>query len=139
MQLGRISYAEFGLSSPAQQSKSTRNSLVAKFIYLCGVDLDSKVFGRGESNTFVIFQGSFINNLSYVDLVLPVPVYTENTSSYLNLEGRYRRTSQLSYPFLAYCQIFKFFKHCIFYVSNNLFQMGLYLKLFQSSVYFLQI
>src|SRR5690606_23692350 len=110
-------------------SKSTPHKY--NMLYLCGVDFDTlynKEFNPNSEYLFTIFQGSFINTILDVNIVLPVPVYTEYVNSYLNLEGCYRRTSQAIIPFfgiLSDMQIFqtlhilrKIYKISFLYIKN---------------------
>ena len=65
-----------------------------RFIYLCGIDLAFFNIFNIKKESFIIFQGSFLNNIELfcVNLIFPVKMYTESLSSYINLEGRYRKT-----------------------------------------------
>lgn len=97
--LGRISAFELGLV-PGINSYSYVNSLVRtmnSFIYFLGTEdfvVDSSL--TNVSNFFV-YQGSFYstsNFFSFLNLLFPVSIYTERVSSYLNVEGRFRRTQK---------------------------------------------
>jgi hypothetical protein len=55
-----------------------------------------------NDNFFIIYQHSFVmNNIVYnkANIILPSSVYLEKTSSYINLEGRYRFAKQAIIPF----------------------------------------
>jgi len=50
-----------------------------------------------SKNSFVVFQGSFINNnflLNKANLLLPSQIFAEKVAGYLNLEGRVRYTEK---------------------------------------------
>ena len=52
---------------------------------MCGVDLESVSFNSVSENSFIVFQGSFFTNSlnDFVNLILPVPVYTEQSVTYI--------------------------------------------------------
>lgn len=55
-----------------------------------------------EASNFIVYQGSFFEDstfFSFVNLILPVALYTERVSSYINVEGRLRRTTLAITPF----------------------------------------
>jgi len=74
--------------------KVISKKVVQKLIFLCGIDLE---FCTLLKFNFIIYQGFFLPNVQ-VNIILPVPNYTEVSLSYLNLEGRYRRTSLAVVP-----------------------------------------
>jgi len=88
LHLGRISCVEMGLMSVFANIDYFYFRKVSLY-YLCGVDLEFFNF----SSNYCIFQGFFANNLySQVNLILPACIYTEGEMSFINLEGRYRKT-----------------------------------------------
>lgn len=52
------------------------------------------------SSSFIIFQGFFFNNklMKHVNLIFPVTIYTEQSSFFINLEGRIRITTFVITP-----------------------------------------
>jgi len=90
--IGRLTFAELGLFSC---KKNIIRKLVQKLIFLCGVDLE---FCNLFKSDFIIYQGFFFSLKAQVNIILPVPNYTEVSLSYLNLEGRYRRTGLAVVP-----------------------------------------
>lgn len=100
--LGRITAAELGLLPTIDKIRISNNLIKQKsFLFFCGVDLESFSISAINTNSFVVFQGSFFssNFINFVNLVLPVPVYTEHDITYLNLEGRFRKTEIVVSPF----------------------------------------
>jgi len=95
--LGRISYAEFGVIPSASQFSNVEHS---SFFYLCGVDVESLSSRMSSflSSNFSTFQGSFLSSKISFNLILPVSVYTEGVFSFINLEGRYRKTAIVIVP-----------------------------------------
>lgn len=99
--LGRLSAFEVG-SLPGIKSVCNYNLFKKNnFLFLCGVDYDLVKLRKFEFNNFIVYQGSFYisNFISYLNLILPVCVFTEKFSSFLNLEGRLRFTQKAISPF----------------------------------------
>jgi len=100
LKMGRICAFEVGLPSSLsmQRFKGYFYNLVPSLIYLCGVDysLIPMYFSQLFQGSYIIFQGSFVNPEFKVllDILLPTNVYTENSLSYLNLEGKLRQTNR---------------------------------------------
>jgi len=99
LKMGRICASELALVTPLSIGwlKVRYDKLISSCIYLCGVDysLLTMPFSQLFRVSYVIFQGSFANSefKFLVDILLPVNVYTENSLSYLNLEGKLRQTN----------------------------------------------
>jgi len=93
MRLGRISGAECGLF--LDFSQCSYNTFSNSLVYLCGVDfaiMESNMI-KNNRPAYVIYQGLYAASASFnIDVILPVAVYTETAASYINLEGRYRKT-----------------------------------------------
>jgi NADH dehydrogenase/NADH:ubiquinone oxidoreductase subunit G len=64
--------------------------------HYCGVDLDINKIYLLSTKNINIYQGSFYINIfiKYIWLIIPVNLYTETYSNYLNLEGRFRTTQK---------------------------------------------
>jgi|SRR5882724_9485977 len=80
--LGFLSYCEFGLNM-------SRRSLRTGLSYFCGTDS----FNENLISNFIIYQGFFVNNnyfFNLVDLIFPSTIYVEKNCTFINLEGRYR-------------------------------------------------
>lgn len=94
--MGLLSFSEISLNVNASSIKDFRD-LQNNFIHLNGIDLDL----INVQNNFIIYQGSIFNNKinNFINLVLPVYLYTEVKSLYLNLEGRVRRTNMITSEF----------------------------------------
>jgi len=88
--IGRASFAELNLLVYKFAYK-----FIKKLIFLCGIDLEFCQFSKFN---FAIYQGFFFSTNYEVNIVLPVPTYTEVSLSYLNLEGRYRKSSLAVVP-----------------------------------------
>lgn len=82
--LGKLTSAELGLIPSIYKSKVYLQQSKS-FIFLCGVDLDSVSFNQILDDSFIVFQGSFFTTSlnSFVDLIFPVPVYTEHFVTYV--------------------------------------------------------
>jgi len=100
IKLGRISLAEIGLIN-INSIANIKLIQQSTFFYLCGVDLEFFNLLIFDTTSFFVYQGFFSNqtNEYLINILLPVCIYTENITSYLNLEGRYRRTSIAVIPF----------------------------------------
>lgn len=80
---------------------SVRDLVNSKFIYLLNVDdtsfleeLDDDFAGEGKkSKPFIVYQGHHGEaGASLADLILPGAAYTEKDATFVNMEGRIRRT-----------------------------------------------
>lgn len=87
LNLGRQSIGEFGLTSLVYKVKT--KIIQPTFFYLCGVDLEINKFSQFTHNSFIVFQGSYSNNIQYylVNIILPVKVYVESAISFLILRA----------------------------------------------------
>jgi NADH dehydrogenase/NADH:ubiquinone oxidoreductase subunit G len=94
--LGRLSSFEVGCL-PGTKSSNFCLNLRKKisFLYLLGTE--NFFFDNLEQNNFVVYQGGFQEFGSFfknISLIFPVSIYTERVSTFLNLEGRIRRTQK---------------------------------------------
>lgn len=91
--IGKINYLEINLKN-LNIYKLNKN--IKKFNYLIGIDNYNL-----NKNNYNIYQGYFfITNLfKNINLILPTSIYTEQITSYLNLEGRYRITNKIITPY----------------------------------------
>lgn len=102
--LGRISSFEVG-SLPGVNSSNfvfNRRSGCASFLYFLGTDEYFNTFDDYNLGNFFVYQGSFFNyNFFFqsMHLIFPVSIYTERVSSFLNVEGRLRKTCKTVIPF----------------------------------------
>jgi hypothetical protein len=96
--LGRISYLELGLS-PNIKIKSKFLNKFNSFNFLVGVDQIN--FITKKKYNFNVFQGFFFisNFFEDLNLILPTSIFAEKSSSYINLEGRFRVTNKTIIPF----------------------------------------
>jgi len=124
--LGLLSCFELGFLT-----KSRKISFKSKLVYLINAD----ILDYNENN-FIIYQGYFYNS-SYIyyksNIILPAAVYLEKSTSYINLEGRYRFTKKAITPFthihldsdiiqvLSSLRITKFVKN--FSIVENFFEV----------------
>jgi len=104
LKMGRLIASELGLISTCSSMRIAKRfiyNLDKSFIYFCGLDLTLLPVYLINSNSFIVFQGSFFVNmtLTCIKLILPVSVYTENELSYLNMEGRYRKSTIAVAPY----------------------------------------
>lgn len=124
--LGRISAFECGLV-PSVNSyscfKNSLNNVVDSFIFFLGTD--DFVFDSLAVSNFLVYQGSFYSTtsfFSFLNLVFPVSIYTERISSFLNIEGRLRRTQKAIETALVYSdwEVLK----ALFIFRNNFFSFN---------------
>jgi len=94
--LGRLTSCELGIIPKLNKNKKNN---IKSFNFLLGLDNIKLEFKN--KNNFNIFQGYFYfsNFFEYINLVLPVSIYSEKVSSYINLEGRFRFTNKAIVPF----------------------------------------
>jgi hypothetical protein len=100
--LGRISTFELGalpgVHGASCLAKPYRNK---SFLYLLGTD--AQAYGSTSlAHGFTVYQGSFFEHSSFFDsvhLLLPVSIYVERVSSFINMEGLFRRTSKAITPY----------------------------------------
>lgn len=104
--LGRIASLELGALPGIHSSTLTFVSRCkGSFLYLLGTEASAFDGYREDffqSSNFVVYQGSFFEDstfFSFVNLMLPVALYSERVSSYINVEGRLRRTTLAITPF----------------------------------------
>lgn len=99
------------------------------FLYLLGTEpsaFDGFPEDFFKASNFVVYQGSFFEDstfFSFVNLLLPVALYSERVSSYINVEGRLRRTTLAITPFnlvTTDLEIFQalFYYKCSFFPRN---------------------
>lgn len=96
--LGVLSGFEYGLPvtmnsiSCLQSGYNTSKS----FIYFIGVDFDLLSLQKVNAESFLVYHGSFLTDkvLNFINLILPMPLYTEKSSLFLNLEGRLRKSER---------------------------------------------
>jgi hypothetical protein len=64
-------------------------------LHICGIDFKNNF--KNNKENFNVYQGFFYSNNFFrnINLIFPTKLYTENTISYLNLEGRYRFTQKI--------------------------------------------
>ena len=88
--LGRINYLETYINNLNIIKKKRNNK---NFFYLLGIDN----FNLKKQN-FNVFQGFFyISKLfNNINLIFPTSIYTEQITSYINLEGRFRYTNKVT-------------------------------------------
>lgn len=68
----------------------------SKVVFLFGAD-DAKLISRIPEDAFVVYQGHHGDEgASRADVILPEPVFTEKTATYVNTEGRPQRTMAAS-------------------------------------------
>ena len=66
-----------------------------KIIYFLGLDFLQGLFAKLHlENSFIISQHPFVEENSPDTLLLPSSIYIEKAESYVNLEGRFQRTTQ---------------------------------------------
>jgi NADH dehydrogenase/NADH:ubiquinone oxidoreductase subunit G len=96
--LGRLSSFEIGILPGIKSNLNFNYNKFKKgiFLHLCGIDYEIVKLNTLKLKNFIIYQGSFYINtfFKYLSLVLPVTIFTEKFSSYLNLEGRLRFTQK---------------------------------------------
>ena len=137
--LGRISCFEYGLL-PGIRSNTNKLFDNLNINHYCGVDLDiNKNYNLCSSN-INIYQGSFYihNFIKYIWLIIPINIYTEIFSNYINLEGRYRTTIKavsLISKIYSDCKVFQllfFIKKLLlknnFSIINNFYLYTNFLK-----------
>jgi NADH-quinone oxidoreductase subunit G len=93
--LGRISISEFNLLNKTILKSKDFASKLTSFNYILGLDyIDNTLKNKCNVN---VFQGSFYNDIvfQYVNLILPASIYIEQSSNYLNLEGRFRVSNRV--------------------------------------------
>jgi NADH-quinone oxidoreductase chain G len=123
--LGRLSCFEVGVLPNVNSSLFLFERIISNaFLYLVGTDRVINNLIYSDLN-FVVYQGSFqeSSQLLNFSLIFPVTVYTERLSTYLNIEGKIRRTQKaISCFFFVYSdwEIFRalFFFRSLFYSSN---------------------
>lgn len=123
--LGRISSYEAGSLPGVNSSNFLFNirSGVSSLLYFLGTDEYFNTFSNYSSSNFFVYQGSFFNYNSFfqsMHLLFPVSIYTERSSSFLNVEGRLRRTSKAAVPFRFVYTDLDIFK-ALFYFKNMFF------------------
>jgi hypothetical protein len=91
--LGRINYLELYVNKLNIYKLKKNNN---NFNYLIGLDNYNL-----NTKNYNIFQGFFyISNLfKQINLILPTSIYIEQSSSYINLEGRFRYTNKIITPY----------------------------------------
>ncbi len=123
--LGRISSFEIG-SLPGVNSSNfvfNRGSRGSSFLYFLGTDELFNTFDDYKFGNFFVYQGSFFNYnffFQFMHLIFPVSIYTERVSSFLNIEGRLRRTCKAVTPFHFVYTDLEIFK-ALFYFKNMFF------------------
>lgn len=134
--LGRISCFEVGnlpgvnsILFTTTQSAKRKGSL---FLFLIGTD---NIYLRIQTllDDLIVYQGCFLDFISYfynVSFIFPVTVYTERISTYLNMEGRLRRTRKASFCFPFVYTDCEIFKALFFFRSFFFFQIFRYLRIF---------
>jgi len=82
-------------------------------VFLLGSDeLDHSIL----ENSFVIYMGHHGDNSAQIaDIVLPVPAYTEKSSTYMNMEGRVLQSTRCYHPLGQAKEEWKVFRS----ISNN--------------------
>lgn len=76
-----------------------------------------------DASNFIVYQGSFFEDstfFSFVNLILPVALYTERVSSFINVEGRLRRTNLAITPFSLVTTDLEIFQ-ALFYYKHSFF------------------
>ena len=65
-------------------------------VFLLGLDeIEPKIL----KDSFIVYMGHHGDKLaSFADIVLPIPAYTEKSSTYMNIEGRVMQTSRCHNP-----------------------------------------
>lgn len=113
---GRINALDAGLINNKNNFLKLRS--LKSFNYFCGVDIDSFNFNTINKNSFNVYQGSFypmdFDKLSYLNLILPVNIFIEESNSYLNLEGRLRKMNKvITNPVVDYtnCTVISLLKY----------------------------
>lgn len=98
--LGRISAFELGALPGIHGSNFlTGPGARGTFLYLLGTDTSA---APAPGLGFTVYQGSFFEQSTFfngVHMLLPVSLYVERVSSFLNMEGLLRRTSQALTPY----------------------------------------
>lgn len=105
--LGRISAFELGALPGVHSSNYLEPSLGQKsFCYLLGTDnqveAQATMLSTTTATSFTVYQGSFFEHSLFFDavnLILPVSIYTERVSSFINMEGLLRRTAKAVAPY----------------------------------------
>lgn len=95
--LGKISLLEIGPSHNRTFSDTlSRNNDLFSIHFLCGTDSNNHKY-IGDEKNLSIYCGSFQpNNISY-NILLPIPVYSEEDGCFINLEGRLRELTKAIY------------------------------------------
>jgi hypothetical protein len=91
--LGRLSFYESNLYFNIKKESKFLNKNLDSFNYLLGLDyLPLEIKNKNNIN---IYQGFFFISkiFEYINLVLPSTIYIEESSIYINLEGRLRYTN----------------------------------------------
>jgi len=87
---GVISYNEAGLISH-NNIYSSNFLVLPKLIFYCGLDAYTPL--NGKNNCIITISSHLSDKKS--NIILPIPVYTEEDSYYINLEGSYEKAQQL--------------------------------------------
>lgn len=83
--MGRLSLLEIGGFHKNQLMLTNYKSVKPALIFLCGVDLAFFSICNIQKDSFIVFQGSFSNNIElfFVNLIFPVKLYIESLASYI--------------------------------------------------------
>jgi len=84
-------------------------------MYFCGVN--AYLPAHKSKNTFFVYHGIFKNTnflFNNANLILPAISYIERVATYLNIEGRIRRTKKVIIPFKFMFTEFDIVKGLIF-------------------------
>lgn len=102
--LGRISAFEVGCF-PGVNASVVKNTgyFFNSFLYFFGTDEYFNFFDNFLTYSFFsVYQGIFFGSNAFfesINLVFPVAAFSERVSTFLNIEGRLRRTSKAIIPF----------------------------------------
>lgn len=145
--LGRISAFELGALPGIHGSQNlVVNRAKGSFLYLVGtgaVPFSGLDLTFSKASSFVVYQGSFFEDsafFNYVDLILPVSIYTERVSTYINVEGRVRRTRKAITPSRLIAtdreilQAFWYYKTSFFPGNFSMLPHFAYLQMFFATV-----
>lgn len=124
--LGRLSSFEFNLNKKMNKNKNKT------FFYLSNI-FDNILIKNDlflNKLNFISFSGSFkdYNILNY-NLIFPNPIYVENSSTYLNIEGRLRFTKLAINTKNKLYNEYKIFKYLYLFVNLKNYNFALFSNL----------